>query len=314
MFEFKWHVPGPTPSEVCLRVHSRTGWLGRKVLTCDGQTVFRRGPLAGVEAQFAPPGDGPALELRMVRMPGSADWRPVLLADGVELPEATGVVPPRIVPPPKSLMVPVGLTYLVMALVVAMLPQTSAILNALYLRADMCKTVMTVAEAPGAAIVPLATAPAAAADRPRITTPALPPATLGQPYDFTLGVSGGRPPYTWKVLGKRGLPAGLALDTDDGRIRGVPAQAGQFPLALRVVDDSYAASRDITRWIIPFVVSAACLLGFLAMRRWSVYVYGSLVAIQAAGALALALPVSMTALGVQVLLCLLGAAHLGKMR
>jgi hypothetical protein len=52
MFEFKWHVPGPTPSEVCLCLHSRSGWLARKVLTCDGQTIFRRGWFAGADARF----------------------------------------------------------------------------------------------------------------------------------------------------------------------------------------------------------------------------------------------------------------------
>lgn len=314
MFEFKWHVPGPTPSEVCLRIHRRSGWLARKVLTCDGQTIFRRGWFAGVEARFAAPGGGSILDLRMVRVPNSADWRPALFARGVELPETTGTAPPHIVPPPKSLALPVGLTYLLMAILVVMLPQTATILDALYLRADTCKTVLTVADSPAVEFVPVAPAEPPTTDQLRIMTPALPPATLGGPYDFTLGVTGGRPPYTWKVLGKRGLPAGFALDAEGGRIHGTPQKAGQFPLTLRVIDDTYAASRDILRWIIPFVVTTVCLLGFLAMRRWSVYGYGLLIVSQAAGAFALALPVSLAALGLQVVLWLLGAAHLGKMR
>jgi hypothetical protein len=47
------------------------------------------------------------------------------------LPETTGTAPPHIVPPPKSLALPVGLTYLLMAIVVVMLPQTATILDAL---------------------------------------------------------------------------------------------------------------------------------------------------------------------------------------
>ena len=317
MFEFKWQVPGPPPRHVNLRIHSRSGWLGRKVLTCDGQTVFRRSLFEGVEARFTPPGGGPPLHLRMVQVPGSADWRPVLLAQGTELPEISGTAPPRIVPPPKSLAAPVGLTFLAMAIAVVMLPQLATILNAMNQRTNTRKTVLIVADSPSDPVDPGSSTEPSAADtmnRIRITTPELPPATLGQPYEFTLVANGGQPPYTWRVLGRHGLPTGLVLDADEGRIHGVPQHAGQFEITLRAIDDSYTASRDIGRWIIPFVVSTVCLLGFLAMRRWSVYVYGLALVVQAAGLSLLAWPISMTALGVQGLLWLLGAAHLGRMR
>ena len=396
MFEFKWHVPGPTPSEVTLLIRSRSGWLGRKILTCDGRTVFRRGWLAGVEARFAAPGGSPALHLRAVRVPNSTDWRPALFADGTELPETNGTVPPRIVPPPKSLMVPVGLAYLLMGIVVAMLPQTSTILDAFYQRLDDRKVVLTVTDPQAPApvlsvdasqLVPavagrpyvaplwptggsppytwspiqggwppgwkldastglLAGTPAGAhdliarvkltdahgatvecaialvvrsaeprgADWPVITTLALPPAKLGQPYECTVGRTGGQPPFFWRTIGKRRLPDGLTLDPQSGRSEGTPEKAGQFPVTIRVVDDHYASSQDIARWIAPFAVTAICLLGFLSMRKWSVYTYAVLIALQAAGALVLALPLSATALGLQALLWVIGAAHVGKMR
>ena len=396
MFEFTWHVPGPTPSEVVLRIHSHSGWLGRKVLTCDGRRIYRRGALGGVEARFRAPGGGSALHLRFARVPHSDDWRPLLFADGVELPESTGHAPPRIVPPPKSLMVPVGFTYLVMAIAVAMLPNTSTILDAFHVRRDDRKVVLTVVEpnapsntlavevaqsAPAVAGQPYSTplrpvggqppytwspvrdgwprgwtlaattgeltgtppdahdlfvrvklrdasgasverpipvvvqAPAShGADWPVITTQVLPPATVGQPYEFTVARTGGKPPLDWKTVGKRRLPDGLRLDGESGVIRGTPREAGAFPVTLRVMDDYYESSRDIARWIAPFVVTAVCLLGFLDMRRWSVYVFAALIALQAVGALGLRWPISTTALGVQVVLWLVGLAHVARMR
>jgi hypothetical protein len=329
-------------------------------------------------------------------MPGSADWRPALFADDRELPETTGTPPPHVVPPPGSLALPVGLAYLVMAIVVAMLPQTSAILDALYLRGDDRRAVLAVTDSQApvsvlgvdtsglvpavagrpyaaslkpvggvppytwspvrdgwprgwkldaatgelrgtpteardlAARVKLADArdagvewpialvvrPAAArgADWPVITTLALPSATLGQPYQFTVGRTGGQPPLFWRIMGKKRLPEGLGLDPRSGEIRGTPRKAGPFPVTIRVVDDRYASSRTLARWIAPLVVTAVCLLGFLSMRRWSVGVYAVLIGLQAVGGFVAALPVSAAALGLQAILCLVGAAHLGKMR
>lgn len=319
MFEFKWYVPGDPSVEVRLSVQSRRGWLARKVLTAGGRTIFQRGWLAGIEAEFMLPDGRRRLRVRIVRIPDSNDWRPALYVDGAELPEATGNPAPRVVPPPKLLVVPVGLTYLLMALLVVMLPQAGEILNALYARSDVRRLLLNVGqpEVSGDATLAPATghAPASASEpgRPVITTTCLPPATLAQPYEALLQATGGRPPYIWRTVGRKGLPPRLTLDRRSGRICGTPQRTGHFPVTIRAVDDSYAPSRTIGRWVIPFAVTAACLLGFLSMRRWSVYAYGLLIVLQGVLAVVIALPTAGTALGLQAGLWLLGAAHLRKM-
>jgi hypothetical protein len=397
MFEFKWHVPGSPPSEVELQLHSRTGWFGRKFLLRDGRRVYRRGWFTGIETRLDAPGSpGPNLDLRILPIPGTHDWRPALFVNGVETPETTGTAPPRIVPPPKSLVLPVGLTYLLMAITAAMMPQMTTMLEAFNLRYDDRKAVLQVIDpqapsiglvvdaaelAPAVAGQPYAAAlkavggtapyrwspvaegwprgwkldaetgvlsgtPVEARDlilkikvsdaagrsaerplalvvrstsprdgqSPAITTLTLPPATVGQPYDFTIERNGGQPPLSWKTMGKRRLPDGLKLDPQSGTIRGTPTKAGDFPVSIRMIDDYYSAARDITHWIAPFAATTLCLLGFLGMRKWSVYAYGALIALQAAGVFVFALPIAATALVPQAFLWLVGAAHLGKMR
>ena len=151
-------------------------------------------------------------------------------------------------------------------------------------------------------------------EEPEITTILLPAATLGRPYEFTMEFKHGLPPFTWSLIGKGRLPAGLRLDRDSGTIHGTPEQAGYFPLTIRVVDDSYAASRDIVRWIVPFVVTAICLLGFVGMRRRNVYAFALLIAAQSGLGAAGILPISIMAIGWQALLWLVGVAHVGRMR
>jgi hypothetical protein len=396
MFNFRWRLPGREPCEVELVIHSRRSWFGRKVLTWDGHTVYNRGRFAGAEARFRITGRSHDLRLQVVPIPGSSDWRPALLADGVELPETTGNPPPHVVHPPKSLAVPVGVNYLLMLLVVVMLPQASRILNAIRLRFDDRKVVLcvqdpsappdrlsvvtthfepatqqetnvarlrarggvppyvwshdplvwprelelnnatgelsvnptdsrdliatvTVTDSRGQSVesaVAWVVQPAGrgAEEKPAITTLSLPPATLGEPYEFTLEVDGGEPPFTWSVIGKGHLPGGLQLDRASGTIFGTPEQAGHFPLTIRVVDDSYAASRDIVCWIAPFVVTAACLLGFVSMRKRSVYAYAVLIGAQIGLGAAGVLPTSVIAIGWQIVLWAIGLAHIGQMR
>lgn len=70
----------------------------------------------------------------------------------------------------------------------------------------------------------------------------LPGAALNQAYSFTLDAAGGRPPYTWTLIGGV-LPAGLAL-ASSGTVTGTPTSAGTSHFTVRVSD---ATSASITQ-------------------------------------------------------------------
>src|SRR5262245_35742230 len=66
----------------------------------------------------------------------------------------------------------------------------------------------------------------------------LPPGVVSQPYDATVQVTGGDPPYTWTVADdeNKNVPKGLDVHPD-GHVAGVPVEAGDFVFAL-VAHDS----------------------------------------------------------------------------
>jgi hypothetical protein len=132
MFEFRWKIPGEPAEDAVLRIHSRSGWFGRKVLTLGDRRIFRRGWFEGIDARFFDPRTGCALHLRAAQIPNSALWRPALFCENDQLPELTGTHPPRVVQPPKLLAVVFGLTYLLMLLAVVMFPSTVEILDAVH--------------------------------------------------------------------------------------------------------------------------------------------------------------------------------------
>lgn len=86
---------------------------------------------------------------------------------------------------------------------------------------------------------------AALASSLMITTAALPPGEVGQPYLFTLQAEGGQPPYTWSLHPAAfeeimtpfplGLPPGLSLQ-QDGTITGVPTREREVLVPLLVTD------------------------------------------------------------------------------
>src|SRR5262249_32503216 len=72
---------------------------------------------------------------------------------------------------------------------------------------------------------------------PVIVTTALPAATIcnsTQPYFFQLQATGGKPPYTWALVGGR-LPQGMWLDPS-GLIQGRPRESGVFVFTVEVTD------------------------------------------------------------------------------
>lgn len=69
-----------------------------------------------------------------------------------------------------------------------------------------------------------------------ITTRTLPNALLNRPYTARVEASGGALPYRWDVSAGM-LPMGITMDPT-GLLSGTTAQAGDFPITVRVADDA----------------------------------------------------------------------------
>ncbi len=67
-----------------------------------------------------------------------------------------------------------------------------------------------------------------------IVTMAVPPATVGEPYEFGFSADGGLPPYTWTISG---LPEGLSAD-GEGRVSGTTLACASARVAVSVTDAS----------------------------------------------------------------------------
>jgi hypothetical protein len=70
---------------------------------------------------------------------------------------------------------------------------------------------------------------------PKISTKAMPPALVNQPYSLTLAGTGGANPYLWRIESGT-LPTGLTLDSSAGVISGVPTQLERRQLTVELVD------------------------------------------------------------------------------
>ncbi len=142
---------------------------------------------------------------------------------------------------------------------------------------------------------------------PKIAGLPFPPAVRGEPYRHALDGIYGHPPYDWRVSG---LPEGLSFNPGPAVVQGTARSAGRYPVTVRLTDSSYAASRVIAPWLVPFAVAGVCLLGYWNMQRWAVVAWtAALVGQIVAGAVGW-LPISIAALGLQAGYCLLGFACL----
>ena len=71
--------------------------------------------------------------------------------------------------------------------------------------------------------------------------------TLGLPYKNRIQMTGGTPPYKWRLGGGTTLPPGLTLKKLKGSIVGTPTTLGTFTFTVRVTDSAGSAqSRDFT--------------------------------------------------------------------
>ena len=160
---------------------------------------------------------------------------------------------------------------------------------------------------------------------PQLVTRSLPTAEPRRPYSAPLGVVGGRSPYRW-VVNDGKLPHGLEFTVNDeapasdgaaAALAGTPANgtAGLYVVELRVTDSAYRAMDDVAPWLVPFGAASICLLGFWNMRRWSVPVFALLILVQIALGLSGAAwyPFSATAVVLQGMVWLVGAAHFARM-
>ena len=70
-----------------------------------------------------------------------------------------------------------------------------------------------------------------------VRTTDLPDGQVDEAYDTTLRASGGQPPYVWSISAGS-LPDGLTLDSNTGRISGVPETYGVSIFTIQVQDSN----------------------------------------------------------------------------
>jgi hypothetical protein len=81
----------------------------------------------------------------------------------------------------------------------------------------------------------------------------LPPGMVGDDYQTTFSVEGATGPVTWSITGDVPLPAGLALDSEHGRISGIPAAdaQGTTSFTVTVTDTQGSVARQVSLLINP---------------------------------------------------------------
>jgi hypothetical protein len=230
VYAFEWVIPGSTERRLALTVNSRHGWFGRKRLELNGQVVFRRGNFSGIAHRWFDQSSGEELRLSLVQDGPGGIWRPALLVNGIEIPEATGAGPPEIIPPPKPIAVTAAVVYVLILMALVNTQTITKILNALYLNQDVHRFVMDVRPADGGS------------DQLRVNSTQLSPLRAYEPLHANLAAVGGSPPYMWE-RGVSGWPRGISIDSKTGALSGAPVEPRDFSGVVTVKD---AAGQEAT--------------------------------------------------------------------
>jgi hypothetical protein len=77
-----------------------------------------------------------------------------------------------------------------------------------------------------------------------LTSSPLPDGLVNQPYNYSINVSGGTPPYNWSIA-QGTIPNGLTFDSTSGNLSGTPTTAGAFTFTVTVTDSSVPAAAPI---------------------------------------------------------------------
>ena len=91
----------------------------------------------------------------------------------------------------------------------------------------------------------------------------LPSGVVGEPYEASGFVEGGDPPYTWVLGDDQRMPGGLRL-LEDGRIEGIPSEAGEHTFSVIATDTLGRTKRlllTITVRLDPLVVACGETIG-----------------------------------------------------
>jgi hypothetical protein len=104
----------------------------------------------------------------------------------------------------------------------------------------------------------------------------------------------------------------LILSVGDKNLR-VLTGDDQYLVTLSVADASYTVGDDTWPWVIPFIATTLSLIGFWNMRRWGVYLFVALIALQLVFKSIGTFPISTASLCAQGFLLAVGLKYLRKM-
>lgn len=237
MLTYSWRLPSEEGREARLHIHSSSSWFGIKEFYFRDQRVFRRGFFSGIDHRFSDPATGATVHLLMEQVGSSPTFRPALTVNGLELPESTGTLPPRVPVRPKSIAIATGVTYLMIFMSLVTLQSIANILDAVYLRTDTRKLVLNITE-------PEDSTPATQPAPLRVRSEQFPPVQVGQACEATVVAEGGEPPYVFERP-RKGWPKALTLARDSGAIAGVPNRDVDLSGTVEVTDAAGAEAQGV---------------------------------------------------------------------